>query len=85
MDKDIIRMKCDRVLVQKSPAFTMVLNNRIQKVYEKHKDVLGTQIDYTLFTDFMSELLSAYSGVISEIMVETIQEVLADDDFEEAD
>lgn len=81
MNKDIIRTKCDRILVQKSPVFSKILNDRVQKVYEKHKDTLGTQLDYMLFTGFMSEILSAYSGVINEIMVEIIQEVLADDDF----
>lgn len=85
MDKELIRMKCDRILVQKSPVFNEILNNRIQKIYEKHKDTLGTQIDYMLFTSFMSETLSAYSGVISEIMVEIIQEVLSDDEFSDDD
>ena len=85
MNKDIIRMKCDRILMQKSPVFSKILNNRIQTIYEKHKATLGTQIDYMLFTGFMSEILSVYSGVISEIMVEIIQEVFADDDFDNED
>lgn len=82
MNKDLIRMKCDRVLVEKQPALSKILNNRIQKVYEKHKDALSTQFDYKLLTDFTSELLSVYSGVISEVMVCVIQEVLSEDDFE---
>lgn len=85
MNKDLIRMKCDRIVVQKSPIFSELLNNRIQKIYQKHENTLGTQIDYMLFTDFMSEVLSAYSGVISEVMIEIIQEVLCDDDFEDED
>lgn len=82
MNKDLIRMKCDRVLLDKQPAFSQILNNRIQKVYEKHADSLGSQINYEFLTDFTSNLLSAYSGVISEIMVLLIQEVLSDEDFD---
>lgn len=36
MSKDLIRMKCDRIVVQKSPIFSELLNNRIQKIYQKH-------------------------------------------------
>lgn len=85
MNKDIIRMKCDRILLEKQPVFSQLLNNRIQKVYEKHAGILGSQIDYEIFTAFISSLLSTYSGVMSEIMVQLIQEVLSDDDFIEDD
>lgn len=83
MNKDIIRMKCDRILLEKQPMFSQVLTNRIQNVYRKHENTLGSQIDYSLLTQFTSELLTAYSGVISEIMVQIIQEVLSNDDFED--
>lgn len=88
MNKDLIRAKCDRILIDKQPFFSKILNNRIQKVYQTHADTLGSQIDYDLLTKFTSELLTAYSGVISEIMVQVIQEVLSDDepdDFEDID
>lgn len=85
MNNDLIRMKCDRILLEKQPAFSMILNQRIQKIYEKYADTLGSQLDYMLFTAFMSEILTAYSGVISEIMVQIIQEVLSGDDLEELD
>lgn len=83
MNKDLIRIKCDDVLLEKQPVFSQILNQRIQKVYEKYADTLGSHKDYMLFTAFMSEILTSYSGVISEIMVQIIQEVLSDGDFEE--
>ncbi len=85
MNKNLIRMKCDRILLEKQPAFSRILNQRIQKIYEKYADSLGSQIDYILLTAFMSEILTSYSGVMREIMVQTIQEVLSDDDSEELD
>ena len=85
MNNDLIRMKCDRILLEKQPAFSMILNQRIQKIYEKYADTLGSQLDYMLFTAFMSDILTSYSGVISEIMVQIIQEVLSGDDLEELD
>lgn len=85
MNKDLIRTKCERVLLEKSPVFSKVLNQRIQKIYIKYATTLGSQADYMLFTAFMSDILTSYSGVISEIMVQIIQEVLSDDDLEEAD
>lgn len=41
MNKDLIRIKWDRILVEKQPAMSKILNNRIQKVYGKHKDTLN--------------------------------------------
>lgn len=85
MNNDLIRMKCDRILLEKQPAFSKILNQRIQKIYEKYADTLGSHPDYMLLTSFMSEILTSYSGVISEIMVQIIQEVLSGDDLEELD
>lgn len=85
MNEDLIRIKCDNVLLEKQPVFSQILNQRIQKVYEKYADTLGSHIDYMLFTAFMSEILTSYSGVMGEIMVQIIQEVLSDDDLEESD
>lgn len=82
MDKSIIRMKCDRILLDKQLVFSQILNNRIQQVYEHHADTLGAKINYSLLTDFTSEILTAYTGAISEIMVEIIQEVLSDNVFD---
>lgn len=80
MNKDLIRAKCDSVLLEKRPVFSQILNQRIQKVYEKYADTLGIHIDYMLFTAFMSEILTSYSGVVSEIMVQIIQEIFSDDE-----
>lgn len=82
MNKDLIRMRCDRVLIESQPALSKILNNRIQKVYEKHEDALSMQLDYDLLTNFTNDVLIAFSGVISEVMVRIIQEVLSEDDFE---
>lgn len=81
MNKDIIRMKCDRILLEKQPVFSRLLNERIQKVYREHADTLGSQIDYEMLTSFTSSLLTAYSGVVNEIVLQLIQETLSDDDF----
>lgn len=81
MDKEIIRVKCDKVLIDKQHSFSQILNNRIQKVYIKHSDAIGQKLDYELLTDFTSDILTAYTGVISEAMVDIIQEVLSDDFF----
>lgn len=81
MNKDLIRIKCDRILLEKQPAFSKILNQRIQKIYDKYDEALGSQIDYMLLTAFMSEILTSYSGVISNIMVQIIQEVLSDDEL----
>lgn len=85
MDKAYIRTKCDRILLDKQSAFGKILNDRIQQVYKHHVNALGTQINYEFLTDFTSELLSAYTGVISEVMVGLIQEVLSDDSFDDLD
>lgn len=80
MNKDIIHMKCDRILIEKQSELSSLLNHRIQNVYQKHKDSLGKEIDYTLLTDFTSDLLTAYNSVISEVMVRLIQEVLSEEE-----
>ena len=85
MNNDLIRIKCDNVLLEKQPVFSQILNQRIQKIYEKYADTLGNNIDYMLFTAFMSEILTSYSGVMGEIMVQIIQDVFSDDDLEESD
>lgn len=85
MNKDIVRMKCDRILQGKQPQFSKLLNNRIAKVYQEHENAIGATVDFKLLTHFTDNLLTAYSGVVSEIMVEIIQEVLSDDDFESFD
>lgn len=85
MNRDIIRTKCDRVLVDKQANFSRILNNRVQAIYQKYADTLGSQIDYMLLTGFTSELLTAYTGVFSEILVQIIQEVLSDEEFEDID
>lgn len=79
MNKDMIRMRCDRILLEKQENISSILNMRIQGVYQKHEDTLGSQIDYNLLTAFTSDLLTAYSGVVSDVMVRIIQEVLSDD------
>lgn len=83
MGKIDIRIKCDRILLNKQSEYGKLLNNRIQKVYEHHLNAIGTQVNYEFLTDFTSELLSAYTGVISEVMVNIIQEVLSDDAFDD--
>lgn len=83
MDKEIIRVKCDRVLIDKKLLFSQILNNRLQKVYINHSDAIGQKLDYELLTDFTSDILTAFTGVISEVMVDIIQEVLSDDSFED--
>lgn len=85
MNKDIIRAKCDRILLDQRPQFNELLNNRIQKVYQKHENAIGQTVDFELLSHFTSDLLTAYSGVISEIMVRIIQEVLSDDESDDFD
>lgn len=41
MNKDFIRIKWNRILVEKQSALSKILNNRIQTVYGKHKDTLN--------------------------------------------
>lgn len=80
MEKEIIRARCEKIFLEKNLAFSEIMTSRIHKVYAKHAEAIGSEIDYSLLTDFTSDLLSAYSGVISEILILLIQEVLADDD-----
>lgn len=83
MNKQLVRSKCEKVLLENQSSISKVLNNRIQKVYQNHAEQLGEQIDYELLTSFTSELLSAFSGVVSEVMVQLFQELLSDEIFEE--
>lgn len=83
MDKQLIRIKCEKILLEKRAGISEVLNTRIQKVYQKHAEQLGEQIDYELLTSFTSDLLMAFSGVVSEVMVQLFQELLSDDISEE--
>ena len=85
MNREVIKARCDRVLLEKTPAFSKVLNARIQRVYKAHEESLGSEIDYKLLTDFTSALLTAFSGVMAEVMVQTLSELLSDDDFEDSD
>lgn len=85
MNKDIIRAKCDRILLDQRPQFNKLLNNRIQKIYQKHENAIGQTVDFELLSHFTSDLLTAYSGVVSEIMVRIIQEVLSDDESDDFD
>jgi len=81
MNKDVIRGKCDRIMLEKREWITKILNARMNKVFDKYSESMGDLIDYDLLTDFVSEILTAFSGVVSEVMVQSISEVLAADDL----
>ena len=80
MNKDLVKAKCDKVLMSKQSDFSKLLRSRIQRIYDKYEDSIAQYIDYALFTDFISETLSSFTGVVSEAVAETIADVLSEDE-----
>ena len=79
LNREIIKSKCDRVLIEQKPVFDQILQNRICVVFDKHKEALGKDIDYALLTGYTADIITAFSGAVSEIMVRILQEVLSDE------